>query len=326
MKANFETKERAEVGNISLLRVFFFLLPPSSFLLLLLLVACGESPTPTTITQANQTQATGSPQPTAQVSTAVNSTGVAVVSPATTAAPAATATPTAVVAQVTFPVGSTSDRDQVLKAVRKLAQDSQSFRYSLQQHGELKSGNSLTQFAASGAGEWQRPAFHQLITLSLGGQTQKVEDYGRDRELFERVVELVVWRKQAFTIAGPFPDPARVEQAGNFKAMGKEAIGSQSALKFSWEEPAARLLPSAGQPEGLGALSATNLYRAFTGDGTSTAQLTLWVDEASGAPLRYQLVATFSSANTTLNYTATYDYTSLNDPAIKVDAPSDLIK
>jgi hypothetical protein len=320
------TKRRAEVGKSSLFRVFFFIPHPLSFILLFLLVACGESPTPTTVTQANQTPTTNSSPVTAPISTAANSTGAVVVSPAATAAPAATATPTAVVAQVTFPVGSTSDRDQVLKAVRKLAQDTQSFRYNLQQRGELKSGSSLTQFAATGAGEWQRPAFHQLISLSLGGQTQKVEDYSRDRELFERVVELVVWRKQAFTIAGPFPDPARVEQAGNFKAMGKETIGSQAALKFSWEEPASRLLPPAGQPEGLGALSATNLYRAFTGDGTSTAQLTLWVDETSGAPLRYQLVATFSAANTTLNYTATYDYTGLNDSAIKVDAPSDLIK
>src|SRR5207253_577242 len=139
-------------------------------------------------------------------------TGVVVAStPSATAVVAAS--PTIVPPQATIPVGSTSDRDQVLKAIRKLAQDTQSFRYTLQQQGELKSGNSATQFSATGSGEWQRPAFHQLLTLNLAGQTQKIEDYARDKELFERVVDLVVWRKQGFSLTGPFPDSVRVEQA-----------------------------------------------------------------------------------------------------------------
>ncbi len=315
----------------------FFSLHPSSLILLFLLVACGDSATPTVV-GPGPGQLTASPQVSPSVTVAVATTTASsptagtlinavtatpgvVVAPSVTALPPTAAAPTATLAP-----GSATDREQVLKAVQKLATDSQSFRYKLVQQGELKSGGSLTQFEANGGGEWQRPAFHQLVTLQLEGQQKQLEHYGRDKQLFQRVVDLVVWRKQEPGVAGPFPDPGRVEQAGNFKALGKEAVGSQSAAKYSWEEPATRLLPSAGQPEGLGALSATNLYLAFTSDKTSLAQLTLWVDDTNGQPLRYQLTTTFSVGNNTLRYTATYDYLNFNDPTIKVEQPSDLLK
>jgi hypothetical protein len=292
----------------------FFILHPSYFILLFWLAACGESQS-ATVTSVSLTSPT-------VATTALAASPAAVTSPTSTniIAPTVTPSPTA-----TFSPLAAVDRAQIQKALRQLA-DTQSFRYQLQQMGELKSGASGTQFEASGEGQWQRPAFHQLITLKLNGQSQQIEHYGRDGQLFQRVVELVVWRKQEPAIAGPFPDPARLDQASNLQPPAKETLGIQSTTRLVWQEPAFRFLPSTGQPEGLGALSATNLHQAFAADKTSLAQIVLWVRDSDGQPIRYQLITTLTAGSDTLRYTATYDYTSFNDTSIKVDPPSDLLK
>jgi hypothetical protein len=202
-----------------------------------------------------------------------------------------------------------------------MAVEAKTFRYKLQQTGELNSSGSLSRFEAIGSGEFQRPAFHQLLTLKVSGQTQEIEYYGRGNKLFQRVVSLVAWRALQPAVAGPFPG---LDQAQGFKSAGKESLNSQPTTKYSWAFPASRLLPGSGQPEGLGALSATGLYQAFLGDKTSQAQGAIWVDEASGFIVRYQVSANFTSGNSTLSYNATYDYTDFDSPDLKVEAPEDL--
>ncbi len=303
--------------------------------LLLLLAGCGDSPTATSDATATTPPILSPVPPSATTNTVIVTTGpgptaTTTSNPVTTAAPppasGATVTPVAPIqpAATTGP-GSLSAREQVQKALAKLANEAGSFRYKLQQQGDLKSGNSLTHFEANGDGAWQRPAFRQLVTLRFGGDQKQIELYGRDKQLYQRTLELVVWRKQEPGAVGPFPDAGRLTQAGNFQQPGKETINGVSALKLTWEEAAGRWLPSAGQPEGLGALSATNIYLAFVAD-KAPVQLALWVSEADGLPLRYQLTANLTAGSDTLRYIALYDYSGFNDSTIKVDAPADLIK
>ncbi len=216
-------------------------------------------------------------------------------------------------------------RDQALQAVRKLATATTSLRYKVLQTGELKSGgSSLDRFQASGEGELQGQAFHQLLTLQLGGQQSRLEYFGRDKELFGRTVELVVWRRLTPLGAGPVPNPSLVEGATNFRDNGSENLSGQVARKLSWQIPAITLLQPGGI-ENLGVWAATGLTTSFQGDRTSQAQVTLWRDGA-GQVLRYSFVANLSSGSDSLSYTATYDYTSFNEASITVTPPPDLPK
>ena len=134
---------------------------------------------------------------------------------------------------------------------------------------------------------------------------------------------LVTWRKVQPAVAGPFPG---LVQAQDFKSAGTENLENLKTSKYTWTFPAALLLPTSGQPEGLGALSITNLYQAFTNDKSGQAQATLWVDDASGFTARYQVTATFTSGGSKLNYTATYDYSEFDGADVKVAVPGDLPK
>ncbi len=213
--------------------------------------------------------------------------------------------------------------NQIRQATQKMVVEAKSFRYRLQQTGELNSGGSLNRFEAVGSGEFQRPAFHQLLTLKVSGQEQQIELYGRENQLFQRVVSLVAWRKWQPAVAGPFPG---LVQAQDFKAAGQENLDSLKTTKYSWTFPASQLLPTSGQPEGLGALSATGLYQAFIGDKTSPAQATIWVDDATGFIARYQGTTTFNSGASKLSYSATYDYADFDLASVKVEVPGDLPK
>ncbi len=244
-----------------------------------------------------------------------------VVSPATTGQATPTVTVRTVV-PITAGPGSAQARDRVTQAVEQLTAN-QTFRYKLVQSGELKSGTSLTRFEAQGGGEWELPAFHQLLTFSQGGQTQKLEAYGTDKQLFQRVVSLVAWRRVTPLVVGPFPDLKRLESGANFKAMGQESLNGQSALKFVWEMPASGFFPAAGGPESLGALTVSNLYLAFDPAKASPAQATIWVNPANSQFLRYRLDATLTNGDTTLVYGATYDYYDLSSP-LSVTPPNDL--
>jgi hypothetical protein len=294
-----------------------------SLALLVLLAACQDQPGSTA---------------TPPVSPPGNSPGQSVTSaaPATSGSRIITATPTLIVtappavpgATPVTPTPAAVDQsnpalNQLRPAIQKMTNEAKTFRYKLQQTGELNSGGSLSRFEASGSGEFQRPAFHQLLTLKVSGQTQEIEYYGRGNQLFQRVVSLVAWRALQPAVAGPFPG---LNQAQGFKAAGKESLNSQPTTKYSWVFPANQLLPGSGQPEGLGALSVTGLYQAFSGDKTSQAQAAIWVDDTSGFITRYQVTTNFTNGNSTLSYNATYDYTDFDSPDLKVEAPGDLPK
>ncbi len=261
------------------------------------------------------------------------STPTAVVSPPvaptvapTTVPPTATlALPTAIPASPTL-VANTQARAVLAKireAANKMSADANTFRYRLLQTGQLESGGSVSAFEATGSGEFQRPAFHQLLTLKVSGQEQEIELYGNQNQLFQRVTGLVAWRKVEPIVAGPFPG---LVQAQDFKSAGAENLANIKTTGYGWTFPANLLLPASGHPEGLGALSITNLYLAFINDKSSQAQGSIWVDDATGYIARYQVTATFSSSGAKLNYTATYDYTDFDATSVKVDVPGDLPK
>lgn len=208
-------------------------------------------------------------------------------------------------------------------ATKKLSADAKTFRYRLQQTGQLESGGSVSAFEAGGSGEFQRPGFHQLLTLKVSGQEQDIELYGNQNQLFQRVTGLVAWRLVQPAVAGPFPG---LVQSQGFSSAGSENLDSLKTTKYTWTFPANLLMPTSGQPEGLGALSITNLYLGFTGDKTSQAQATLWVDDATGNIARYRVTATFTSGSAKLTYSTTYDYAEFDSPEVKVDVPGDLPK
>ncbi|HEX2911850.1 MAG TPA: hypothetical protein VH186_13665 [Chloroflexia bacterium] len=239
-----------------------------------------------------------------------------------TAQPALTLPPT-LTPSATLSPAEQSMREQALQAVRKLATATPTFRYSLQQTGELKSGASTNQFEASGGGEWQNNSFHQLVNLKLDGQTTQVENYGQSgTQLYQQIVALDTWRKLQPPVKGPFPSPELISQAVNFQAAGKETLNGQNSTKISWQLPSVTLLPSNEQAEGLGALSATGLYQSFLSDNNSLAQATLWIDSASNLPLRYDVQAAYISGDNALKYTASYTYSQFNDSLIKVKLPA----
>lgn len=213
--------------------------------------------------------------------------------------------------------------EKIRAATRKLSTDAKTFRYRLAQTGQLESGGSVSAFEAAGSGEYQRPAFHQLLTLKVAGQEQEIELYGSQNQLFQRVTGLVAWRPLQPVVAGPFPG---LLQAQDFNAAGSENLDSLKTTRYTWTFPASLLLPTSGQPEGLGALSITNLYLGFTGDKTSQAQATLWVDDATGQVARYRVTASLSGGGAKLTYTTTYDYTEFDSADVKVAAPGDLPK
>jgi hypothetical protein len=213
--------------------------------------------------------------------------------------------------------------EKISQATRKMSADARTFRYRLQQTGQLDSGGSVSAFEAAGSGEFQRPAFHQLLTLKVSGQEQEIELYGNQSQLFQRVTGLVAWRKVEPVVAGPYP---ALVQAQDFKSAGAENLDNLKTTRYGWTFPAGLLLPTSGQPEGLGALSITNLYQAFTNDKTGQAQATIWVDDATGYIARYQVTAALSSGSAKLSYTATYDYAEFDSGNVKVDVPGDLPK
>lgn len=289
-------------------------------LLVLLLTACQDQPGPTATPPVSPAQ--NSPGPAVTSPVAVSS-GSAVITATPAQSAAAPAGPGAAPVTPT-PLTATQANDvlnQIRPATQKMAVEAKSFRYKLQQTGELNSGGSLSRFDADGSGEFQRPAFHQLLTLKVSGQTQQIELYGRENQLFQRVVSLVAWRKLQPAVAGPFPG---LNQAQNFKAAGKESLDSLPTTKYSWNFPASLLLPNSGQPEGLGALSATGIYQAFLGDKTSQAQAVIWVNDATGYIARYQVITNFITANSNLSYRATYDYAEFDSANLKVETPGDL--
>lgn len=264
------------------------------------------------------------------------STTAAAVSPSVSPAPAPTTAPTApptatqalptAVPATPTPVADTQANavlDKIRQATQKMSVDAKTFRYRLTQTGQLDSGGSVSAFEAAGSGEFQRPAFHQLLTLKVSGQEQEIELYGNQNQLFQRVTGLVAWRKVLPVVAGPFPG---LVQAQDFKSTGAENLDNLKTSKYGWTFPATLLLPTGGQPEGLGALSITNLYQSFTNDKTSQAQATIWVDDATGFIARYQVTTTFSGGGAKLSYTATYDYTEIDSADVKVDVPGDLPK
>jgi hypothetical protein len=252
-----------------------------------------------------------------------------VVSPSAGPAFSPTATPIALptLAPATpTPVADTQANavlEKIQAATRKLSTDAKTFRYRLQQSGQLESGGSVSAFEAAGSGEFQRPAFHQLLTLKVAGQAQDIELYGNQNQLFQRVTGLVAWRSLQPGVAGPYPGLA---QSQGFTAAGAENLDSLKTSKYTWTFPASLLMPTSGQPEGLGALSITNLYLGFTGDKTSQAQATLWVDDTTGNVTRYRVAATFNSGGAKLTYTTTYDYADFDSAGVKVAAPGDLPK
>ncbi|MBN9386875.1 MAG: hypothetical protein J0I20_02390 [Chloroflexi bacterium] len=245
----------------------------------------------------------------------------------TALAPTATALalPTLVPATPT-PVADTQAKsvlEKIQAATSKLSTDAKTFRYRLQQSGQLDSAGSVSAFEAAGSGEFQRPAFHQLLTLKVSGQEQAIELYGSQNQLFQRVTGLVAWRPLQPAVAGPYPG---LVQSQGFTSAGSENLDSLKTSKYTWTFPASLLMPSSGQPEGLGALSITNLYLGFTGDKTSQAQATLWVDDATGNVARYQVAATFIGSGAKLTYSTTYDYAEFDSADVKVAVPGDLPK
>ncbi|MDB5082149.1 MAG: hypothetical protein JWP00_4073 [Chloroflexi bacterium] len=295
--------------------------------LLVFLAACqDQSSAPTATPAASPGQTLTAPAVTSPAPATSGSAGITVTPAQTATAPAvpsaAPVTPTPLPAT---PVNSQADPafNQVWQAVQKLAVQAKSFRYRLQQTGELNSGGSLSRFEAAGNGEFQRPAFHQLLTLKVAGQEQQIEHYGRENQLFQRVVSLVAWRSLQPAVAGPYPG---LNQAQGIKAAGKEALNGLNTTKYGWTFPAALLLPATGQPEGLGALSATGIYQSFSGDKTSQAQATIWIDDTTGYIVRYQITTNFTTGDSTLNYSAIYDYADFDQAAVKVEAPGDLPK
>ena len=244
----------------------------------------------------------------------------------TTKPPTATPAPPTAVPATPTPVADVQANavlNKIRQATGKMSADAKTFRYRLQQTGQLDSGGSVSAFEAAGSGEFQRPAFHQLLTLKVSGQEQDIELYGTQNQLFQRVTGLVTWRKVQPVVAGPFPG---LVQAQDFQAAGAENLDSLKTTKYGWTFPASLLMPTSGQPEGLGTLSITNLYQAFTGDKTSHAQATIWVDDATGFIARYQVTTTFNGGGAKLAYTATYDYTEIDAATVKVDIPGDLPK
>ncbi len=288
--------------------------------LLVLLTACQDQPGSTATPPVSAPGNSPGPALTSKAPATSGSRIITATPPLTVTAPGG---PSATPATPTPPTDAQANAafNQVRHAVQKLAIEAKTFRYKLQQTGELNSGGSLSQFEAAGSGEFQRPAFHQLLTLKVSGQTQEIELYGRESQLFQRIVSLVAWRKLQPAVAGPFPG---LNQTQGFKADGKQSLDGKPTTKYSWVSPASQLLPVSGQPEGLGALSATGIYQAFSGDKTSQAQAAIWVDDAGGFIVRYQVAATFTAANSNLSYNVTYDYTDFNSPDVKVEAPGDL--
>lgn len=271
-----------------------------------LLAACGEevrvgvSPTPATTTGEATTVASPSPADPSQLAS---------IQPVIAASP----TPA-------LPTASTSSSANVLTAVRNFSQNS-SFNYQLRQQGDLASGTSRIQFEAQGAGAWQQGVWRQSLATKLGGQTSTVEHFGRPGELFERVAQLVVWRKLPQAASGPFPDPTKFGQA-NFQTAGTETIDGQPAQRFNQTLAAASLV-QVGQPEMLGVLSASGLYSPFAADSAATAQVSFWLVGQSQL-VRYQLETTLKSGDNTLHYVATYDYRDFNATSIVVKVPDDL--
>ena len=291
------------------------------WLLVLLLTAGCDSAAPATQTpptpissglSGSPVSGSVSPASTVQAGSPALTNG-SVAAPTLMIAPTATAQPQ--------PTGSVSARDTVLQGVRQLAVQS-TFRYRLKQTGELRGGGSLSQLVAEGQGEWQRPAFHQALNFVQAGQSQAVEGFGNDRQLYQRVTALVAWRKLPTPVVGPFPPPDRVAQAGNFTQAGQEGVNDQTTTRYSWQGSVGNLLEG---PEGLGALSITNLYLAFADDRTALAQGTIWLNETNKQIVRYEYTTTLTAGDTTLNYRATYDYSDFN-ASLTVTPPGDLPK
>lgn len=278
-----------------------------------ILAACGE-----------EVQLGASPVP----ATSAASTGSSIMPPTTgsstvPASPSQLASGQPVIAASPTPVlptASSGSSANVLAAVRNFSQNS-SFNYQLRQQGDLTSGPSRIQFEAQGAGAWQQGVWRQSLATKLGGQTSTVEHFGRAGELFERVAELVVWRKLPQAISGPFPNPAKLGQA-NFQAAGTETLDGQVAQRFNQTIPAASLV-QAGQPEILGALTASELYRPFAADSAATAQVSFWL-VGDTQLVRYRVETTLKSGDSSLHYIATYNYRDFNATSIVVKVPDDL--
>jgi hypothetical protein len=280
-----------------------------------LLIACGEEAAVTPNAQATISAAVTTA---AATTTSANATTTAqnpalptltptVAQPVATATPAATATP-----------GTPGEK---LQAALQNASRATSFSYTITQTGELKSGGSVTAFNGAGEGSFAGGQFRQSVTVGLSGTSSKVEHYGRSSELFERVTEQVVWRKAEKALSNPLPPVARVGASANV-TEASETISGTNATKYSWTLPTAELLQS-GQPEILGVLTASNLYRAFAADKSGTTNATMWFS-ANGQLLRYQTELNATVGINTFKYTVTYNYADFNGANVRVETPPDL--
>ena len=235
------------------------------------------------------------------------------------------ATPTLVIQTAAVPTPATTtgpESDKVKQALQSLA-DSTSLTYTVQQQGDLKNSNSLTHFEAQGQGEWQHPAYHQLLTFTQGGTSEQLEAYGDGIHTYQRTVGLAIWKPASPVVTAPFPTNARLNGITNFQAAGSQTLNGTAVTGYGWQFPTSQLLPASGSPESLGVLSVTGLYQSFVTDN-SMAQAKLWLNSA-GQPVRYEVTATLTAGDSSLAYTATYDYSNFNG-SVLVAAPTDLPK
>lgn len=297
---------------------------------LLMLAACSDqsaaTPTPATTPGGILPGVLATAATTTTAPTSTQNTTFRAATTGTVVAPTATPLPPTTVPATPTPVADVQANaalEKIQQAVQKMAVEAKAFRYRLAQTGQLDESGSVSRFEATGEGEFQRPAFHQLLTLKVSGQEQQIELYGNQGQLFQRVTGLVVWRRLQPVVTGPFPV---LVQAQNFKNDGTENLDSLKTTRYEYTYPASLVLPGRGQPEGLGALSITNVYQPFTGDTVSPAQATIWVDDTTGRIVRYRVTASFKQSGTTLSYTATYDYSEFDSADVRVEVPGDLPK